>query len=503
MTERKAAAEDVRKAAMHRPRPDDVAPGGARPDHRPGIALAVVLACQLLVAVDLTIVNIALPRIQASLHFSATGLSWVFDAYALTFGGLLLLGGRAGDILGRRRTLICGVTVFTLASLAGGLASTPWWLVAARALQGAGGALIAPNVLAIIATNFEEGPRRNRAISLFGATASGSLALGLIIGGMLTAWASWRLVFFVNVPIGCAIAVLAPRFVRETERHHGRFDLPGAVTVTAGTAVLVYAFLRAPADGWSGRLTLGCLSLAAILIAVFLGIEMRADQPIMPLRLFADRNRTGAYIIMLFAAAAMFDIIYFLTQYLQEGFGYSPLAAGFAFLPMTLTIFAVVRAVPRLLPRYGPKPILVTGTVLTTAAMAWLIQISAGSGYATAVLGPLVLFGTGMALTLPSLTVTILSGIARHDSGAASGILQTMQWIGGGSLGLGIFVSVYATASGHTATHPLAATSQQAQAHDVLAHGVAAAFAAGTALALCAVLSSIVLIKTTKRLPAA
>jgi predicted MFS family arabinose efflux permease len=223
----------------------------------------------------------------------------------------------------------------------------------------------------------------------------------------------------------------------------------------------------------------------------------------MPLRLFANRDRTGAYIIMLLTAAAMFDIIYFLTQYLQEGFGYSPLAAGFAFLPMTLTIFAVVRAVPRLLPRYGAKPILVTGTALTAAAMAWLTQLSAGSGYASAVLGPLVLFGTGMALTLPSLTVTILSGVSRQDSGAASGILQTMQWIGGGSLGLAIFVSVYATASRHAATHPLAAISQRAQAHDVLAHGVAAAFTAGTALAFCAVLAGIILIRTTKRLPAA
>jgi EmrB/QacA subfamily drug resistance transporter len=456
--------------------------------------LAVILTCQLLVAVDLTIVNIALPKIQTSLHFSPVGLSWVFDAYALTFGGLLLLGGRAGDLLGRRRVLIGGVVLFIAASLLGGLADTAWWLVSARAVQGVGGALIAPNVLALIATNFDEGPPRNRAISLFGATTSASLALGLVTGGVLTAWSSWRWVLWVNVPIGVAIVLIAPLVVQETQRQRGRFDVTGACTATAGTAALVYGFIQAASRGWSDEATLGALAIGVVAIAVFISLEIRADQPIMPLRLFASRNRTGAYLVTLFVAGPTFAVIYFLSQFLQEVRGYSPLMAGLAFLPMTIMIFSVVRIVPRLFQRYGVRPVMVTGATVMTAALAWLTQISATSGYVAGVLGPLVVFGLGSALTMPSLTVTTLTGVSVNDSGAASGILQTMQWIGGGSLGLAVLVTVYAAAS-RSVTAVRARGSLLTAVHDALAHGVDGAFTTATLCTAGAVLVAAILVR--------
>ena len=303
-----------------------------------------MLSAQLMIILDMTVVNIALPHIQANLHFSATSLSWVLNAYTLTSGGLLLLGGRAGDILGRRRMFVAGISLFTLASLAGGLATTAGLLLAARALQGVGGAFASPAVLALIVTSFPEGRERTRALGIY--------------MGVITEWLSWRWVLFINVPIGLAVVAIAPLFVGETPRLPGRFDLAGALTATAGVTALVYGFIRAAADGWGDHLALAAFGAAVVLLTLFVVTETRARQPITPLRLFTDVSRAGSFIARLLLIAGMFGVFFFLTQFLQKIMGFSPLRAGVAFLPMTFALFGVSRMAPRLMPRLGAKPLI-------------------------------------------------------------------------------------------------------------------------------------------------
>jgi EmrB/QacA subfamily drug resistance transporter len=424
---------------------------------------------------------------------SPGGLAWIQNAYMLTFGGLLLLGGRAGDILGRRRVFVTGVVVFTLASLLGGLATAGGWLVAARALQGLGAAIAGPSALALIAISFE-GPARVRALSIFSAVVGAGGAIGMLAGGVLTDWASWRWVFFVNVPLGVVLALAAPRCIRETERRPGRFDLAGALTSTTGMLALVYGFIRAGSDGWRDARTLISFALAAVLLGLFMVIERRARQPIMPLHLFADRDRAGAFANMLLLCAGMFGMFYFLTQFLQDVLGFGPLQAGAAFLPMVLMQFACVRTVPRLLPRFGSKPVVVTGAALVTAGLAWLSLISDGSGYATSVLGPMLLMGMGGGLSIMPLNLIILSSVPPQESGAASGLAQTMIWAGGG-LGSAVLVTVFGTASRHAAGRLPAGIRSTAQQHHVLTQGMASAFTASAVFAVCALAVSLFVIR--------
>ena len=310
---------------------------------RPGITLAIMLCAQLMIVLDMTVVNIALPSIAHGLHFSASSLSWVLNAYALTFGGLLLLGGRAGDILGRRRVFLAGLALFTVASLAGGLATSAPWLLAARAAQGVGGAIATPAVLAIIVSGYPDGRERTRALSLFTAVMMGGGSLGLVLGGVITQWASWRWVLFVNVPIGLAVLLIGPRFIAESKRQPGRLDLAGALTSTLGMSALVYGFIKASSSGWSDRITLAAFAAAVVLLASFVLIETRSAQPITPLRLFTDRSRSASYVVRLLLVAGMFGMFFFLTQFVQEVLGLSPLQAGLSFLPMT---GGAVRGVP-------------------------------------------------------------------------------------------------------------------------------------------------------------
>ncbi|MET9876368.1 MFS transporter [Actinacidiphila glaucinigra] len=489
-------------------------PGAARRDGRPGIALAVIAACQLMVVLDATIVNIALPHIQDALSFSTTDLSWVLNAYTLTFGGLLLLGGRAGDILGRRRVFVFGILLFSLASLLGGFAQEPWQLLAARSLQGVGGAIASPTSLALITTNFPEGPARNRAFGVFAAVSAGGGAVGLLAGGMLTDWLDWRWVFFVNVPIGLLIAFLAPRFISESQRHPGRFDIAGAVTSTLGMASLVYGFIRAAHSGWRDALTLPSFAAAIVLLGAFVVIERRAREPITPLRMFADRNRSGTYVMMLSLAAAMFGMFFFIVIFVQNVLGYSPIAAGFAFLPVTAAIVTGAGLSTRFLPVLGPKPFLVAGSALTGSGMAWLTLIDPGSSYVGGVLGPMLLFGFGMGLNFVTLTLTAVSGVAQHEAGAASGLLNAMQQVGG-SLGLSILVTVFGTASRDKATGLLpdflAHSTPEQQAgfrrthelpppwgHEVLAHGISTAFYAAVGLVALALVTALFVIRVRK-----
>src|SRR6266704_550021 len=329
-------------------------PGAARRGVHPALTLTVIAASQLMVVLDATIVNIALPHIQSALHFSTTSLSWVLNAYTLTFGGLLLLGGRAGDILGRRRVFGAGIVVFTAASLAGGLAQAAGWLLAARAAQGVGGAIASPAVLAMITASFADGRERARALGIYTAVVMGGGSLGLVLGGVITEWVSWRWVLFINVPIGVLVALAAPLFLPETGRQPGHFDVTGALTSTAGMVSLVYGIIRAAAAGWSDRVALGAFAAAVMLLAGFLYHESRARQPITPLRLFADRRRAGSFLTRLLVVAGMFGMFFFLTQFVQEILGFSPLRAGISFLPMTAALFGVSRLSPRLVSRFQP-----------------------------------------------------------------------------------------------------------------------------------------------------
>ncbi|MET7846870.1 MFS transporter [Streptomyces avermitilis] len=470
------------------PAPSTTGPPQADPHPaRLGAVLFVIVTAYLMVGVDSTVVNVALPDIQRDLHFSPTGLSWVLNAYTLAFGGLLLLGGRIGDIAGRRRTLTCGVLLFALSSLLGGLAGESGWLLAARALQGVGAALTAPSTLALITTNFPDGPRRHHALGVYTSMASIGASIGLILGGMLTSWASWRWALLINVPIGIGVALALPRFVTETPRHAGRFDAAGALTGTAGTTSLVYAFIRVAEQGWSDTRALLGFTTAAALLAGFARVESRARRPIMPLRLFRDRNRAGGYAGVLLLPAGMFGAFYFLTLFTQQVLGYGPLRAGFAFLPMTLALFATVRFVPRLLQRHGAKPLLLTGTTLLVAAAGWLWRLEPGDGYVTGLLGPLILMGMGVGMSFMPLNATILAGIEPRDAGAASGLLQTLQWLGG-TLGLSVLITVYGTATRHATGSPSA----------TLTEGAARAFGAGALVAVTALLVSALVITGTK-----
>ena len=464
-------------------------PTGRFARHRATIVLALILTCQLMVVLDATIVNIALHDIKSSLGFSDAGLSWVINAYTLTFGGLLLLGARAGDLLGRRRVFLVGIALFTAASLAGGFAQNPAELLTARAVQGIGGALASPSALALLMTMFRQGQERTRAIGLYTAVSIGGSAVGLIAGGMLSEWASWRWVLFVNVPIGIVLLVFA-RLLPETERQQGRFDVLGAITSTLGMTGLVYGFVHAASDGWATTETIASFAVGLALLAAFVVTEMRAEAPITPLRLFADRNRSSSYVARLLLVAGMMGMFFFLTQFLRGVLGYSDLQTGFAFLPLTVMVFSASQLSARVLvDRLGPHRMMIIGITLSTLGMLWLTQLGEGSGYFS-LLGPLAVFGFGNGLAFVPLTTTALDGVQPKDAGAASGLVNVMQQLGG-SLGLAILVTVFgaATTSAQKHVDPSLSAADAARHVFVVAADrsfwVATAFLAVTFLVVC------------------
>jgi len=453
---------------------------------RASVVLAVILSCQLMVVLDSTIVNVALPDMKTALHFSDAQLSWVLNAYTLTFGGLLLLGARAGDLLGRRITFLIGIAVFTLASLVGGFATAGWFLLAARALQGVGGALAAPSSLALLATMFPEGRERIRAIALFTAVSIGGGAIGLISGGMLTEWVSWRWVLFVNVPIGVAVYAVGRSVLPETARHRGRFDLAGALTSTFGMGALVYGLVRAATDGWSDQVSLASFVAGALLLAAFIAVELRAAEPITPLRLLADASRSGANVARGLLFAGMFGMFFFLTQFLQDVLGYSPLQTGFAFLPIPLTVLSTSQLASRVLVhRVNGKLLMLTGVGLSATGLLVASRLSADSTYLT-VLACLLLFGIGNGLSFLTLTSAALAGVAPGDAGAASGLVNVTQQLGG-TLGVAALVTVFGSASKHAAAHPGAGSSPQALAQHVFVYAADRAFTAATVFLLAAI----------------
>jgi EmrB/QacA subfamily drug resistance transporter len=428
-----------RRAAARRARAEGAATN-------PAMVLAIILGCYLMVVLDASVVITALPDIRTDLGFSAASLSWVQNIYALAFGGLLLLGARMGDLLGRRQVFIGGIALFTAASMLGGLAQSEVWLLAARTLQGVGAAIAAPSTLALLTVSFPEGSERTRAIALYSAVASAGASIGLVLGGMLTSWISWRWSLFINVPIGVVLISLAPAYLPETERHTGEFDLGGAATSTLGMSALVYGLVRAAETSWGNAVALGSFALAALMLAAFVAIEKRARQPITPLRLFASRQRVGAYGARLLMVGAMFGMFFYLTQFLQGAEGYSALKAGLAFLPVTLSIFAMVKVVPRLLGRIGPDRTLVGGLLLALIGLGWLSQVSTSTDYWTGIALPMALIGTGMGLAFTPLTQAAIAGVDNHDAGAASGLVNVFQQLGS-TIGIGVLVTVFAAAS--------------------------------------------------------
>jgi EmrB/QacA subfamily drug resistance transporter len=447
---------------------------------------------------DMTVVNIAMPRIENGLHFSLTSLSWVLNGYMLTFGGLLLLGGRAGDILGRRRMFVAGIAIFTLSSLVGGLATTSGMLLAARAIQGVGGALASPAVLALVVSAFPEGRERTRALAIYTGVVTGGSSLGLVLGGVITQWLSWRWVLFINVPIGVVVLAITPLFVSETPRRPGRFDLAGAVTSTGGVAALVYGFIQAASSGWRDRVGLVSFAVAIAALAAFVVTETRARQPIMPLRLFADAGRSGSFVTRLLLVAGMLGMFYFLSQYVQEILGFSPLRAGVAFLPLTIALFAVSRLAPRILPVFGPRRLMIVGMLPVIAGMAWLWRVAPGTGYWDGAFGPMLLFGVGMGIVFVPLTTASLAGVRPEDSGAASGMVNVMQQVGG-SLGLSVLVAVFGTVHRDALAHPAAGLSALAVRQDALIHGISSAYGLAAIFDVVALILIVALI----RIPAA
>jgi len=414
------------------------------------VLLAVILVAQLMVVLDATIVNVALPDMQRSLGFSTASLSWVVSAYALVFGGLLLLGARTGDLVGRRPTFVAGVALFTAASFAGGLAGSSGELLIARAAQGAGAAFAAPSALALLTTLFAEGSERMRAIGYYTAVSIGGSAVGLVLGGILTQWASWRWVMFVNVPIGIALVVAALVVLPRGVRTSGHFDLAGALTSTVGMASLVYGLVEAGTAGWADVTAVGPLVVGVVLLTAFVLIERTARSPITPLRLFRDRNRMIAYVSRLLLVAGMFGIFFFLTQFLQGVLGYSPLATGLAFLPLTACLFLSAQLSARIGSRLPARPVMVVGFGLSTLGLFWISHLSTGSGYVS-VLGPIMLVGLGNGLAFVHLTSLALSGVEPRDAGAASGLVNATQQVGA-ALGLALLVTVFNATSGTATT---------------------------------------------------
>jgi len=467
--------------------------GTSRHDNvHPGLALAVIASAQLMVVLDATIVNIALPHIKTALGFSATGLSWVLNAYTLVFGGLLLLGGRAGDLFGRRRMFIIGVLIFALASLAGGFAWNEGWLLAMRALQGVGGAIASPTALALITTTFAEGPARNKAFGVYAAVSGAGAAIGLILGGVLTSELSWRWVLFVNAPIGVVLAIATPFVIGESKRANGRLALPDAITSTLGMAALVYGFINAanPAHGWSDRTTIVSFLLAAVLLTAFVVIESRSKQPLLPLRLFESRTRDGAYLVMLITGAAVFAMFYFLTQFVQNVIGFSPLKAGFAFLPVSATIVVVAQIVSRLVGRIPTRYLIATGAIFAAFGLYVLSNLTVHSSYAAHVLPGIMLIAVGMGLIFVPITLAAVSGVAPQDSGIASAMLNVGQQVGG-TIGLSALVTIF----GHAAASEAARVHQPVYAPIPFTHGATAALTAGVIFMVVALVAALVLIR--------
>ncbi|WP_140008515.1 MFS transporter [Nocardioides plantarum] len=419
--------------------PDELPPNATKA----AAGIALVLVAQLMLILDATVVNVALPHIQDDLTFGPAGLSWVLNAYTLAFGGLLLLGGRLGDVFGRRRMFEAGLALFTLASLVGGLAQTPGMLVAARAAQGVGAALAAPGVLALLTTSAPDDAARNRALALFGAVSSGGMSIGLLLGGALTDLGSWRWTMFINIPIGLVVLALTRRYLDETVRRPGRFDVVGAIAATGGAVSIVWALIQAPEHGWTSARVIGGLVLGAALIALLARTELRVAHPMLRPELLRDKRRVGGLAVIALVVGGQLSMFFLAVQFIEDELGFGPMESGLAFLPLTLGIFGMSRITPRLLAHFGPSPMIMAGAVGLAVSFAWLSTLSASDSYLSGLFGPMLLNGLSAGLAFMPITSIVLTGVEPEHAGSASGLLQTFQQLGG-AIGLSVIVSVYA-----------------------------------------------------------
>jgi EmrB/QacA subfamily drug resistance transporter len=502
---------------------------GARRTAHPAVVLLIIAGAQLMVVLDATIVNIALPSMGAYFHKNQTDMTWAINAYTLAFGGLLLLGGRAGDILGRRRMFIIGLTLFSVGSLLGGLANTFPLLLGGRIVQGLGGAIASPTALSLVTVAFPEGKERNRAFAVYAAVSGAGAALGLLLGGVLTEYLTWRWVLYVNVPIGALLILGSFLYLHESERLRGRFDPAGALVSVAGMVTLVYAFIHVAREGWGNDQTYLLFPLAAVLLVAFVLIEaFVVKDPMMPMRLFENRSRSGAYLVMLVAGAGLFGMFYFLTFFVQQVMGYSALKAGVVFLVVPFVIAIGSGVAAQLLPKVGPKILITLGSVLLTLALLWFARVDPGTSYMGELLPGMIVLGAGMAMIFVPLTTVAVSKVADTDAGIASALLNVGQQVGG-SIGLSVLATVAATSgrnAGATKAHELANQPQVLQhlgqlnveraggakappaawhdsvavqaLHAIQAHSSGMGFLAAAVFGVVAVVASIVLINVRK-----
>ena len=456
-------------------------------------ALALIVTAQFMVILDIAIVNVALPSIKSDLDFSQTNLQWVISAYAILFGGTLLLGGRLADLLGRRRMFVAGLVLFATSSLLCGLAWSEGSLITFRAVQGLGGALLAPAALSLLMTMFAEGRERNLALGIYGAVSGSGAAAGVLLGGLLTSYLSWSWIFFVNVPVGVTAIALTPVLLNESRASlpHRHFDFPGAASVTAGLMLLVYATTRATTDGWGSPRTIGLFAGAAALLSAFVVIELRSRSPLLPLRIFRLRTLTGANAAMAIVGAAAFSQFFVLTLYLQDVLGYSAVETGVAFAGFALTVVVVSNVAQALVGRLGVRPTLTAGLLVSASSLAWLTRLPVDGHYFWDLFPAFVLGGAGMALSFVPVTIASLTGVERSDAGVASGLINTSRQIGG-AVGLAAVSAIAATSTAnYVASHPGVGASSAA----ALDHGFQAALYTLTGLLLVGALIAITLVR--------
>jgi EmrB/QacA subfamily drug resistance transporter len=465
------------------------------PDPKRWLALAVIAVAQLMVILDSSIVNIALPSAQRALHITSADRQWMVTAYTLSFGSLLLLGGRIADYTGRKRIFIIGLLGFASASALGGLAVNAPMLFGARALQGAFAALLAPAALSLISVTFTEIRERSTAFGVYGAIAGGGAAIGLILGGLLTQYASWRWCLFVNVPIAIVTAVAAVPLVHESRATgNTSYDIPGTATVTGGLVSLVYGFTLAAQDGWTASKTLTFLAIAAVLLVAFVIIEVKSENPLLPMRIILNRNRGGSYLSALMVGSGLLGMFLFLTYYFQGTLGYSALKAGFAFLPFSVGIILAAGMASKLLPKLGPRFMMVGGFAAAAIGLAWLSRITPDTSYLAHVLPAEILISLGMGTAFVPMSSTALFRVDPHDAGVASATLNTSQQIGG-SLGTALLNTLAASA---TVTYLATRSHARANVQAAQVHGYSVGFMVGAGFLLVGALSAYFLVNATK-----
>lgn len=461
------------------------------------LILILLALAQFMVVLDVSIVNVMLPTVSRAFHLTQTNLQWIVTAYTLTFGGFLLLGGRAADLFGRRRVFLFGVTMFAIASLADGLSQSGGMLIVLRAIQGLAGAIMSPAALSIILVTYREGHERNLALSVWGAVAAGGAAVGVLLGGIITQYLGWRWNFFINVPIAIGVFIGASRLVprHDSEETHNNLDLRGAVTVTGGLMSLVYALVKAPLDGWTSKTALLFFAISAVLLVTFVINEKRAKHPLIPLSIFKIRNLSGANTMQLFVAASLFSVFFFVTLYLQDVLGYSPVRTGFSFLIVPIVIALTAANAPKLIKKVGYKPILVVAPLFTALGLFILSHIPVDGGYWAHIVPGMIVMAFGLGFTFVSILVAATSGVAPHQSGLASGLVNTAQQIGG-SLGLAVLSGIAASSTARYLKGNHHITTAVTKAATV--HGFHDGFLIASTFALVASLLAAVVIKQNK-----